>query len=213
VSVRQGVPAAAAGAAIALLAACQSETYVGSECASGSCEPLRWCIAADQQLPTTCSARVCNGAEVPPDREACEACALTNAEFALENVPRLRCACMYCAVPLAACRESHRVEPDGDLDRDNRCRAIVSCALGARCTGSECYCGQGVDLGTCLDQETPTGPCAQVIADAAGCVREDATCVFDQISKLGSAIHRAFQLSECMGNPVFGIAERCPPEL
>jgi hypothetical protein len=154
---------------------------------------------------------MCNGAEIPSDREVCEACALTNEALGLANVPRLQCACTYCAVPLAACRESASLEPDGNIHRDNRCRAIVSCALGARCSGSECYCGKDVDLATCLSQ-SPVGPCRQAIADAANCPVEDFNCILNEQSITGTAIHRAFQLSQCMGNPVFDIPDLCPLE-
>lgn len=186
------------------------------DCIAASCE------AAAQQLPESCDAgaRTCGGAIVDDEAE-CDECQEVRRRLRIGNAKtevHMQCACRFCAVQLAACVIS-AAEEGGDPVRDGQCLSILQCGLATGCSGTECYCGKGVDQVTCIANANgdagAQGLCAGTIAAAGGCT--DAAvpgdCVLRQRYDLNTAIGRAVAVGSCStGDPVVGIDGYCPFE-
>jgi hypothetical protein len=173
------------------------------------------CVDAEQDLsylPEGCESEpeTCGNSDVSPDTDVCNACLDANDANQLGDTPLLRCACQHCAVQLAACRDS------SDAERNQLCQSVVNCAVRESCAGSECYCGAGVSVDECRRIDRPAGPCARLITDlfhgAAQCAAGEpqGACILRFQEQGGdNALHRAFMLSRCMGNPVYGPGGHC----
>jgi hypothetical protein len=193
-----------------LAGGCNHLTKIGSDCTTENCVEPPSCSQAQQQLPETCEpeTRVCNGATIPADELACDACKASNTKLNIPNTPFVACACAHCAAQLAACFQSADLEDGGDPDRDTLCQAIVQCGWAKGCIGSECYCGAGVDRVTCLQDAQaghPRGPCAGTIAVGSGCDKTDnvADCVLKQQFTPGSLLARTTAVAQCLtGDPL-----------
>jgi hypothetical protein len=208
----------ALGAVLLSSNGCTREEYLGDDCHEPDCTCTKAacvCAAAEQDLshlPSGCDldAETCDDAAIPTDTSACRACLQRNVDASLARTPLLDCACQHCAVQLEACRNG----PGGDSDP--RCQNIVSCALRRNCTGTECYCGAGVTLDQCRELDAGRGPCAADIADALLEIdqcepgeRQGACLMRIQEDGRDNALHRAFVLSQCMGNPLYRLQGNC----
>jgi hypothetical protein len=207
-----------------VLCACNVSTDVGATCTSGECATISaLCEDSEQQLPEFgCSGRNCNRVDLPPDPQACGECNQMLAQHKVGS-PIGPCACAHCATQLSACFASQDRELDGgDPQRDQACQAIVECGWASGCSGSDCYCGVGVDRNTCLQQGNeghPAGPCAGVIEAAVTCdpgvPRGD--CLFAEQLTVGSVLNRATEVAKCVtGDPILQgavIKPMCPVEL
>lgn len=205
-------------ACMLLIAGACSHKVVGRcldvDCAGSGCE------YAAQRLPDECDedTRMCGGSVIE-DQPACDECTATKNQLNIGGPDvelHMQCACRACAVQLTACVDSAR-EAGGDADRDRACRDIIECSLAAGCSGTECFCGEGVDQVTCLASASTDagtqGECARTIMRAAGCEDDPnpADCVLKQRYDLTTAIGRAVAVGSCTtGDPVFGIEGNCP---
>ena len=89
--------------------------------------------------------------------------------------------------------------------QDEACNSVVACGQAAGCSGSECYCGVGVDPVVCAITGA-SGPCMNEIATASGLIgtgscSEAQYCASD-LSMLGTTdpdnpVQRARALSVC----------------
>jgi hypothetical protein len=188
-----------------MVAACTTVTQLGNDCEAGICMPLSSCDMASQQLPPSCDGmRNCAGAEIPEDTLACDNCIATNDELHIVNRPIVKCACAHCAAQLVACFDSAAQETDGDRTRDNFCRQIVECGWAAKCVGSDCFCGTGVDRVTCLTQAT--GPCRRLILEASQCAGApdgEGYCALAAQADHSTAVGRASEVALCVtGDPL-----------
>ena len=213
-----GVAVSSVLAAAVSLGACRDAVELGGICGD---EGLRCaCLEAEQDLthlPASCKSEpeTCSSSEVSPAVDVCNACMADNRDrYFLDDTPLLRCACRNCAVQLAACRDST------DFERNQLCQSVVNCALRQNCAGSECYCGEGVSKEECKQNDDPQGPCAPLIAQLfeaeAGCEpgEPEGGCILRyQENGDDNALHRAFVLSACMGNPVYGRPGHCLPAI
>jgi hypothetical protein len=205
-----------------LVSACNSVTSIGSDCPPAGCPQSVECGAARQQLPTSCdrTAQSCSGLPIDDDVAACTACGLNNMRVRVENTAIAQCACQHCAVQLAACFGSSELDDAGDTSESTKCQVMVQCGWAAHCSGSECYCGVGVDRVACLQAAAaghPAGPCANVIAAASGCADAEnvGDCVLSQQLRPGTLLYRATELAQCVtGDPLLpnaDITAQCPP--
>jgi len=193
---------------VALSSACIRTAVVGSTCEGEGCPKDLECSASEQQLPESCDrdAGVCGDAAIESE-VACDACFEMIDQHNVGS-PVARCGCTYCAVQLTACFASAETEPDGDLERDQLCQAMVECGWAAGCAGSNCYCGEGVDRDTCLknaNEDLFLGACAAVIQAAAECPEGEpaGNCVLAQQLMPGSAHDRATEVAKCVsGDPL-----------
>ncbi len=204
------------------LVACEQKTQVGSNCPEAGCPKPVSCNQASQQLPEGCTAddagtRICNGAMFGDDRSACEKCKATDVLLQVDPTPIATCACAHCAAQVAACFDSASTEPDGDVDRDSACRAIVECGWAFQCAGSDCYCGEGVGRQTCLEEANthlPKGACADLITRLSHCGTSDKPgyCVLNQQQTAGSLLARATAVAVCVtGDPLLPEHPDRPP--
>jgi hypothetical protein len=181
--------------------ACGSKADSGNAPAS---TPIN-CDSAQQVIPASCANRVCNGVPVPPDKDACTQCAATADQLGLSSNPLTACSCNKCAAQLGSCFQSGpRGEMGGSAERDAKCQAIVECALSTGCAGTDCYCGVGKALATCLNEKNmdATGPCAKQIEDAAGCGPQDRACVATAQFNAASPVALAYAVGVCVtGDP------------
>lgn len=201
----------------ALLTACGQTTVVASACASGECEELPNCSAAEQQYPERCDrdAGLCHDVPVASDAVICDGCYEMLDRLNIGS-PIAPCACTYCGLQLTACFASADSEEDGDTHRDTLCQAIVECAWANGCAGSDCYCGAGVERDTCLknaNEGRSEGPCAQVIQAAAECKRNEppGSCVFGRQLTPDNVLDRATDVAKCVsGDPTLQGREIVP---
>ena len=203
-------------------AGCTVVTRVGGDCPDSGCAEAISCDMAEQHLPDDCDrdARSCHGVEIGPDTQACTDCIARNESLGIKNRAIVTCACAHCAAQLTACFESSRYEADGDVDRDNWCRIMVECGWASKCVGSDCYCGAGVDRVTCLREGNAgraAGPCASLIAQAAGCTdsETEADCALGAQLTADTAVYRATAVAQCVtGDPLLaGAQAACSPDL
>jgi hypothetical protein len=160
---------------------------------------------------------------IPDDEQACNECLLTNQRLHVKNSAMVRCGCAHCAAQFIACFDSKARKDGGDLDRDNDCRQIVECGWAEKCSGSDCFCGVGVDRVTCLQQANAgnaKGPCADLILDKSHCRGSplgEGECVLNAQNNHNTAISRASDVALCgTGDPlsyVEGITAHCSPDL
>ena len=120
------------------------------------------------------------------------------------------CGCMKCLAEIMNCQ-------------DEGCQGVVTCGQDSGCSGSACYCGEGVDALTCAFYPTlagPSGPCISAIETASGLVA-DGTCATkecaSQLSMLAmtdpdNAVQRARALSICTQGQPFAAATALTPE-
>jgi hypothetical protein len=203
---------------LCLTAGCDEIVELGDDCDEPGCtcdEPECACRDARQDLghlPPTCDRerQTCDGTRIPGDEGACLDCLAYNADAGLGTTPLLTCACRHCAVQLHACRESP------DEDSNQYCQSLVNCALREGCAGMECYCGD-LDLEECRRADAGTGPCVRPIVAfvqaSVGCEpgEREAACVLRVNETVAdNPFHRAFVLSECVGNPIYGTTGNCP---
>ena len=163
------------------------------------------CDSAQQVIPASCANRTCNGVPVLPDKDACTQCAATADQLGLSSNPLTACSCNKCAAQLGSCFQSaQRMEMGGSADRDAKCQAIVECALRTGCAGTDCYCGVGKPLATCIAETNmdATGPCAKEIEAAGNCGPQDRQCVATAQFNPTSAVALAYQVGLCVtGDP------------
>jgi hypothetical protein len=79
------------------------------------------------------------------------------------------CACTNCAPQVDACEHATGVAMAGPAvgtSLATLCMAFVRCAQDTGCSGLQCYCGPGVDLGTCLGGGA-FGACLEEMENAA----------------------------------------------
>jgi hypothetical protein len=204
---------------IALAVTTLSLLYVGacgsskSDSGTGNNAAAIDCSGAQQVIPNECANRTCNGVPVPPDQQACTECAQTATSLGLASNPLTACSCNKCAAQLGSCFQSaQRGETGGSADRDAKCQAIVECALSTGCRGTDCYCGVGKAIATCLAETTAaTGPCHTQIEAASGCADTDRTCVVKAQTTAGSAVQLAYAVGVCAtGDPTTGSNGNCP---
>jgi hypothetical protein len=202
---------------LVLIGACDPKT-VAWECPNADCAPLV-CDDAKQRRPDACDGGSCSAfdSRFDHDEQACEECGSRNIASGVPRGPQMQCACQHCAIQLMACRESAAFEHGGgDSARDNDCNAMIDCALANACSGTECYCGKGVDEVTCLanaNKGRPLGPCAKTIIAAAHCPKgmNPGDCVLSQRLDPDTAIGRAIAVSNCTtGDPILKIGGACP---
>ncbi len=189
---------------------CTKKEYLGDDCPQRGCI----CAAAEQDLghlPSSCDldAGTCDGIAIPADTGACLGCLERNALHSLARTPLLDCACRHCAFQLELCRG-----PAASVD--HKCQNVASCALRENCSGTECYCGAGVTLEECAELDAGRGPCAPDIAAALLEIdqcqpneRQGACLMRIQQDAGDNALHRAFVLSQCMGNPLYRVQGNC----
>lgn len=215
-------PRAFALAAGCWLAGCSVTTVLGSDCPNGICKQPPSCAEAEQHLSATCDAetRTCEGVVIAADEEACMQCTATNERLHIANRAIVQCACAHCAAQLAACLDSATPDDKTSVDRDNWCRLIVECGWGNKCAGSDCYCGIGVDRVECQragNAGQASGPCASLIAQAAGCLNDpdQYECVLHNRLAVGSALYRATDVGLCVtGDPLLkGPEPACSTDL
>jgi hypothetical protein len=215
----------ALGCTLLASAACDPK-LVGS-CTEPHCVLEADCEASEQHLPDGCDldAGSCDG-KVIEDAPACDECEQTRSRLRIRSAGRelhLQCACRSCAVQVMACVASARPdsgEPDGgDAERDDLCRDMVECSLAFGCSGTECYCGEGVDQVTCLSNANSDGgtmgPCARTVTAAGGCLGDPSPgdCVLRQRNDPSTAIGRAVAVGSCTtGDPIVGDEGVCPFE-
>jgi hypothetical protein len=117
------------------------------------------------------------------------------------------CGCMKCLAEVMNCQ-------------DDGCQAVVTCGQAAGCSGSACYCGEGVDPINCAIFPGPSGPCINEIETASGLVAagtcETKTCA-SALSMLATtdpdnAVQRARALSICTQGQRFAAATAATPE-
>lgn len=103
------------------------------------------------------------------------------------------CGCTKCAQQVNNCQ-------------DAACQSVLSCGVRTGCRGTDCYCGIGVPVATCLMQPA-TGPCMNEIVAASGvvvgmttgCSTADACAVALSTARTDPAnpLYRANAVSEC----------------
>lgn len=138
--------------------------------------------------------------DMSADPTACGTCLDTAQSLGQTLDALVTCTCQYCYNELQACYQG----PD---DAENaKCRAVVECGQTNGCKGTECYCGVGVDINTCL-MNGPMGPCRNEIVTAAGCegsadAASEAVCVQMARSTAGSTLANASAVGACStGDP------------
>ena len=117
------------------------------------------------------------------------------------------CGCMKCLAEVMNCQ-------------DDACQSVVTCGQNAGCSGSACYCGEGVDPINCAIFPGPSGPCMNEIEAASGLVA-DGTCTAmgcaSALSMLATtdpnnAVQRARALSICTQGQRYAPATAATPE-
>ena len=184
-----------------------ASTCVGQACPELPCCPSRASAAGGQQ--TSRELRPGRGPVRPrvDDEATCEDCYGMLDRLDVDS-PLGPCACSYCALQLTACFASAATEINGDEARDQHCRAIVECGWSVGCTGSDCYCGVGVDRDTGLknaNEGRALGPCAYEIEAGSDCQQDDlrGVCVLSDQIRRGTVLHRAAVAASCIdGDPL-----------
>lgn len=118
---------------------------------------------------------ICRGPTVDPDR-----CLL--------------CELMVCPMRLQAC------ETVGDVEKCNdvvQCVRQTGCATSGGFSLADCFCGDGVDVNTCLGQQVSevTGACKEIIAQ--GTESTNVQEIAERFSDAAYATGRAVQLLQC----------------
>jgi len=120
------------------------------------------------------------------------------------------CGCMKCLAEVMNCQ-------------DEGCQAVVTCGQAAGCSGSACYCGEGVDALTCAFYPAtagPSGPCVTEIETASGlvangmCETKACASLLSMLSTTdpNNAVQRARALSICTQGQPFAAATPATPE-